>query len=129
MLFRSLSRPINLEKVKPFCRALGWIIEVDPDGEYVSADYTTIYRDGAIVSKSGAVADAKRRMNHAWQVIVRAEQCVGCGLCVARCRPGALYMKDGKVEIHEDECIFCRECFGPCPSADFTDNIKDDFDQ
>ena len=125
----ALSRPINLEKVKPFCRSLGWIIEADPDGEYVSADFVTIYRDGAIVSKSGSLNDAQRRMDRAWQVIVRAEQCVGCGLCAARCRPGALYMKDGKVKINEDECIYCRECFGPCPSADFTDNINNDFDQ
>jgi phosphoadenosine phosphosulfate reductase len=28
-------------------------------------------------------------------------------------------MEDGKVHIHEDECIFCRECFGPCPSVNF----------
>jgi phosphoadenosine phosphosulfate reductase len=27
-------------------------------------------------------------------------------------------MKDGKVEIHEDECIFCKKCYGPCPAAD-----------
>lgn len=125
----ALSRPIDLEKVKPFCRALGWIIDHDPDWEWVSADYVTIYRDGAIISKSGSANDAKRRMNHAWQVIVRAEQCVGCGLCATRCRPGALYMKDGKVQIDEDECIYCRECFGPCPSADFTDDIDEDYEQ
>ena len=125
----ALSRPIDLVRLKPYTRALGWIVQEDPDGEYISADYVTIYRDGAITSKSGSAADAKRRMDHAWQVIVRSEQCVGCGLCAARCRPGALYMEDGKVRIDEDECIYCRECFGPCPSANFTEDIKEDFEQ
>ena len=125
----ALSRPIDLKKVKPFCRALGWIIEEDPDGEYITADYVTIYRDGAIISKAGNMNDAKRRMDHAWQVIVRAEQCVGCGLCATRCRPNALFMKDGKVQINEDECIFCRDCFGPCPSANFSDDADVDFEQ
>ena len=115
----ALSRPIDLEKVKPFCHALGWVIEMDPEGEYISANFLTIYREGSIISKANVERDARTHMDEAFQVIVRAEQCVGCGLCAARCEPKALYMEDGKVKIHEDECIFCKDCFGPCPSVNF----------
>ena len=116
----ALSRPIDIEKVKPFCHAIGWVVEMDPDGEYVTADYTTIYREGSIICKAYVENDARVHIDEAFQVIVRAEQCVGCGLCAARCDPKALYMENGKVHIHEDDCIFCKDCFGPCPTVNFS---------
>lgn len=125
----ALSRPIDLERVRPFCHALAWVVQMDPDGEYVKAGYTTIYREGSIIAKAAVERDAARDMDHAIQVIMRAEQCVGCGLCAARCGPGALYMEDGKVRIHEDDCVFCRECFGPCPSVDFARDLQEEYDQ
>ena len=124
----ALSRPIDLAKVKPFCHALGWVVEMDEDGEYIEADMTTIYREGAIICKAHVENDARAHIDEAFQVIVRAEQCVGCGLCAARCDPGALYMEDGKVRIHEDECIFCKDCFGPCPTVNFARD-NGEFDQ
>lgn len=126
----ALSRPIDLEKVKPFCHALAWVVEEDPDGDFINAGFTTIYREGSIIAKANVENDARQHIDHAFQVIVRAEQCVGCGLCAARCEPKALYMEDGKVRIHEDECVFCRDCFGPCPSVDFArDDNEGGFDQ
>ncbi len=124
----ALSRPINIEAVKPFCHALAWVVEVDPEGEYIEAGFTTIYREGVIISKANVENDARTAIDHAFQAIVRAEQCVGCGLCAARCDPGALYMEDGKVKIHEDDCVFCRDCFGPCPSVNFARD-NGEFDQ
>ncbi len=124
-----LSRPIDLEAVKPFCHAMAWQVDLDPSGEFITVGFTTIYREGAIISKSSVENDARKHVNQAFQVIVRAEQCVGCGLCAARCEPGALYMEDGKVKINEDECVFCRKCFGPCPSVDFAKDEKDGYDQ
>lgn len=124
-----LSRPIDLDAVEPFCHALAWIVEKDPDGEFINAGFTTIYREGSIIAKANVENDARMHIDHAFQVIIRAEQCVGCGLCAARCDPGALYMENGKVKIHEDDCIFCRDCFGPCPSVDFVRDDKEEFDQ
>lgn len=115
----ALSRPIDLKKVKPFCHALGWNVVMDVNGEFITADYTTIYREGSIICKSNVKNDARVHMNETFQVIIRAEQCVGCGLCVARCTSGALYIKNKKVEINEDKCIFCKDCFGPCPSVNY----------
>ncbi|MBR4244253.1 MAG: phosphoadenosine phosphosulfate reductase family protein [Candidatus Methanomethylophilaceae archaeon] len=115
----ALSRPIDLEKVRPFCHAITWIVPEKIEGDYIELGGATLYAEGSIISKSGSELDARRTIDHIFQLIMRAEQCVGCGLCAARCRPGALYMEDGKVHIHENECIFCRECFGPCPSVNF----------
>jgi len=115
----ALSRPIDLENVRPFCHAITWIVPEKIEGDYIELGGATLYAEGSIISKSGSELDARRTIDHIFQLIMRGEQCVGCGLCAARCRPGALYMEDGKVHIHEDECIFCRECFGPCPSVNF----------
>ncbi len=118
----ALSRPIDLVRLKPFMHAIGWSVELDEENNILTADHLTIYGEGSIISKSNVERDARVRIDEAFQLIVRSEQCIGCGLCVARCTPGALYMKDGKVEIHEDECIFCKDCFGPCPAVKFGSN-------
>ena len=115
----ALSRPIDLEKVRPFTHAITWVVPDKVEGDYLEMGGATLYAEGSIISKSGSELDARRTIDHVFQLIMRAEQCVGCGLCAARCRPHALFMEDGKVHIHEDECIFCRECFGPCPSVNF----------
>jgi phosphoadenosine phosphosulfate reductase len=124
----AVNRPLNLEKIKPFCHALGWVVDMDPEGEFVTADYITIYREGSIICKANIKNDASAHMDEAIQVIMRAEQCVGCGLCAARCEQGALYMEDGRVRIKEDECIFCKDCFGPCPSVNFAKG-SEEFEQ
>jgi len=38
---------------------------------------------------------------------------------------GALYMKDGRVEMEEDLCIRCKDCFGPCPALNFGSSDQD----
>ena len=124
----AVNRPLNIEKIKPFCHALGWVVDMDPEGEFVTADYITIYREGSIICKANIKNDASAHMDEAIQVIMRAEQCVGCGLCAARCEQGALYMEDGRVRIKEDECIFCKDCFGPCPSVNFAKG-SEEFEQ
>lgn len=125
----ALSRPIDLKKLKPFLRALAWVIEPNEGENYIEAGYVTIYGEGSIISKGYVEGDARRALDEAFQLIVRSEQCVGCGLCVARCSHGALYMKDGRVQIIEDECIFCKDCYGPCPAARFGGSDTDAFEQ
>ncbi|MDR3205507.1 MAG: phosphoadenosine phosphosulfate reductase family protein [Candidatus Methanoplasma sp.] len=125
----ALSRPIDLARLKPFTHAIGWVVELNEADNVLTADYVTFYGDGAIISKANVERDAKAHMDEAFQLVVRSEQCVGCGLCVARCGPGALYMENGKVEIREDDCIFCKKCFGACPAARFGRDDGEAFDQ
>ena len=114
----ALSRPVDLKRLKPFCHAIAWYVQLEDD-DILTADHITFYGAGSIISKSSAERDARLNIDRAFQLVVRAEQCIGCGLCVARCSHNALYLEDGKVEIREGECIFCRECFGPCPAVKF----------
>jgi len=124
----ALSRPIDLKRLKPFTHAIAWYVELKEEDDILTADNVTFYGAGSIISKANVEKDARVRIDEAFQLIVRAEQCIGCGLCVARCTPHALYMKDGKVEIYEDECIFCKDCFGPCPAVRFGSDVADAVD-
>ena len=121
----ALSRPIDLKKLEPFAHALGWVVQLNEAEDSLTANYVTFYGAGSIVSKAFVENDARNQMDHASQLIARAFNCVGCGLCAARCDSHALYMEDGKVRIHEDECIFCMHCYGPCPAVNFAPAAKE----
>jgi phosphoadenosine phosphosulfate reductase len=101
----------------PFTHAIAWGMQLDEKNNILMADTVTFYGSGRIVSVASVERDARTRLAEAFQLVARSEQCTGCGLCVERCSPGALFMKDGKVEIDGGECIFCKDCFGPCPAA------------
>ncbi len=121
----ALSRPVDIDRLSAFMQVLGRTVEKDPDGQWVSVDYITIYREGAIISKASVEKDARNTIKKLFDLVIRSEQCVGCGLCAARCEQHALYMKDGKVEMNPDECIRCGDCFGPCPALNFRDTDSD----
>ncbi len=115
----ALSRPVDLNRLEGFGHILGRLVELEPDGQWLTIDYLTVYREGSIISKANVEKDARNMMDKIFELIIRSEQCVGCGLCAARCQQKALYMKDGRVEINPDECIRCQDCFGPCPAVNF----------
>ncbi len=120
----ALSRPIDLKVLEPFTHAMSWVPRLNEADGNLEANFTTFYADGAIITKAHAKADADKNMDQAVQIIARAFNCVGCGLCAARCEEHALYMENGKVHVHGDQCIFCMKCYGPCPAVNFAPAAK-----
>ena len=62
-------------------------------------------------------------------VLVAAELCKGCGLCIDVCAPGALVLDTGQVNAmghHHvkleipDVCTSCAKCARMCPDAALT---------
>lgn len=47
-------------------------------------------------------------------LIKRANDCVGCGICISQCPQNALYLKDDKIWV-TDDCIACFSCLSNCP--------------
>ena len=48
-------------------------------------------------------------------VIIDADKCIGCGLCVKDCVSFCLYLEDGKAHSKEKGCIGCGHCYAICP--------------
>lgn len=49
------------------------------------------------------------------QIIIQAEECIGCGVCSSRCKNEAIYIENQKAWIDEKRCLHCSLCIGPCP--------------
>ncbi|NLL95096.1 MAG: phosphoadenosine phosphosulfate reductase family protein [Thermoplasmatales archaeon] len=121
----AISRPVDLVRLARFAHAMASLVELGGDGEWLEADFLTVYREGSIVSKATVEDDARSQIRRMWSLIIRSEECAGCGLCETRCEAGALRMENGIVEMHEDNCIRCGDCFGPCPAEKFSDGDMD----
>ena len=122
----ALSRPIDLKVLEPYSHAMSWVPMLNEQEGTLVANFTTFYAEGSIITKAYVEKDAEANMDHAVQIIARAFNCVGCGLCAARCTEHALYMEDGKVHIHGDQCVFCMQCYGPCPAVNFAPAAKEE---
>ncbi len=53
-------------------------------------------------------------------VLIDAEKCVGCGLCVKDCVGEHLYIEGGVVHAKEDSCPECGHCYAVCPNSVFS---------
>lgn len=49
-------------------------------------------------------------------IVIRAEQCTGCGACVDACPYGAMYLVDGKAALDATLCRECAACVSACPA-------------
>lgn len=41
--------------------------------------------------------------------------CTGCGICVDRCKQGAIKIVDGKAFVIREKCVLCSYCAQACP--------------
>ena len=117
----AVSRSVDLGKLKGTAGVLG-DVTTDEDGQWLSAGNVTVFAEGSIISKGPVEKDVRSAMRNMFSLIIRAEECAGCSLCVARCPHGALYMKDDTVAMDDGKCTHCGKCLGRCPAADFRED-------
>jgi phosphoadenosine phosphosulfate reductase len=117
-------RRLDLDRVAQLLTVLGetrvadGAVSVD-DGAVVA------HGDGTLVARAEERKAAKDLLERARQLVVRAELCVGCGVCVPRCPSGALAIEDLRVVLETGECVHCGSCFGPCAVVDFPPVVVD----
>jgi len=48
-------------------------------------------------------------------IVVDAEKCTGCGLCVRICHEHCIALVDGSVSVDDEYCSTCTQCIAVCP--------------
>ena len=49
------------------------------------------------------------------KLCINTSWCKGCGICATFCPKKVLEIKNGKVVIVNQDCIFCKTCESLCP--------------
>ena len=58
--------------------------------------------------------------------IIEADECIGCGICVAACPQEVLEVVNGTAEVvNEDACIACGDCVEECPMGAIPEVVED----
>ena len=65
--------------------------------------------DKTVVAKVRAIYDKTPAMKNFKSVFHKAAACVGCGVCEANCRHGAISFEDG-FHVDEKKCVHCLQC-------------------
>jgi len=120
----AFSRDLDLEQVASVLNMVGEV-EMGSDGGWCSVGYVTIFKEGALIAKGEDQEKIKKDVERVRRAVVKAEECVGCGVCIARCKEGALSLMQGKVRVEATRCIHCGNCFEPCPAISFGDAAYD----
>ena len=116
-------RPLDMDRVSNMLNILGEVA-VSPDGRIAEVRGITIFAEGAVMVKAIDEAELDSKTSALKQAVIRAMECVGCGICVGRCPENALTV-DGQVTVDEDMCTHCGSCLGPCPVVSFRDDELD----
>jgi phosphoadenosine phosphosulfate reductase len=86
-------------------------------------DRIDIYPEGVMVVKGSSPKEIKKYVNKMHAIVRRAMECIGCGVCIGRCKENALYINDtekpNRIMLEEDRCQQCGKCLGPCPVVNF----------
>ena len=57
-------------------------------------------------------------------VVVNAEECQACGVCLNRCQLEAVSMRDSAASVDPARCVGCGLCLSTCPSGSMRLNRK-----
>lgn len=117
------SRPLDMDRVANLLNMVGEVV-ISPDGRIAESMGMTIFAEGPVMVKAADEDGLKAKAAKLREVVVRAMDCAGCGICVARCPSGALSL-DGRLRIDMERCTHCGKCLGPCPVVAFREDQLD----
>jgi len=117
------TQSLDMKRVGNLLNAIG-DVTISPDGRIAEVEKITVFSEGPVMIKARNEQELKAKAAMLKETILRAMECAGCGICVARCPKDALAL-DGRVSIVEKLCDHCGSCFGPCPVVQFREDQLD----
>jgi len=117
------TRPLPMGRVANLMNIMGEVT-TSPDGSIAEVKSVTVFREGPVMIKAPDEEALNRKGSQLKEVVFRAVNCAGCGICLGRCKNGALFL-DGQVCIDAEKCDHCGSCLGPCPAVKFRDSELD----
>lgn len=117
------SRPLDMQRVSNLLSVIGPVSR-SPDGNIAEVRGITVFAEGPVMVKAKDERELRAKASKLREVVLRAMECAGCGICVARCEKKALRL-DGRVAIDEQACTHCGQCLGPCPVVSFREDDLD----
>jgi phosphoadenosine phosphosulfate reductase len=117
----AFTRSLNIVRVANVLNMLGSVELSTEEGLAVVGD-VTLFQEGGLIAKAKEKEELLRKVEKVRRAVVKAEECVGCGVCVGRCNEGALTLEQGRVRIDDASCVHCGKCMEPCPAISFGDS-------
>ncbi|MDH7508502.1 MAG: phosphoadenosine phosphosulfate reductase family protein [Methanomassiliicoccales archaeon] len=118
------NKPLNFMEVCNLLNIVGEV-EVDSGGNFCRVNDVIVTKEGAIIAKGHSPDVIKENVEKVRQAVVKAMECVGCGVCIARCTKGALMLEQDHIRILPHRCVHCGKCIEPCPALSFGDSAFD----
>jgi ferredoxin len=120
------NKPLDMDRVINLLNILGEPHFDKELGYCTLAQTIDIFPEGGIVVKGRSKKEIRNKAEDLYSVILRAMECIGCGVCVGRCKQKALYVVNekglsdfGKLKVLTEKCKHCSKCLGPCPVVNF----------
>lgn len=117
------NRPLDIQRASRLLTISGLTCYDEDVGLVSIGSKLTLTREGSLSVSAATTKEVERILETALEIIIRSEECVGCGICLGRCQHSALFLNDRKmVDILTEKCVHCRTCLGKCPVTDFRDD-------
>ncbi len=119
----AFNKELDMTRVVNLANILGKPKYDESDGYCTINNTIDIFPEGAIVVKGKTPREIKKRVSKLHAVVLRAMECIGCGVCIGRCENDALDLETSneysRIRLNEEKCISCGNCLGPCPVVSF----------
>ena len=117
----AFNRSLDIERVANVLAIIGAVELNDKEG-WCLLDGMRIFKEGVLIAKGSSPEDVREKVEKVRKAVVKAMECVGCGVCVARCDQGALSLQKDRIRVATSKCKHCGSCIEPCPAISFGDS-------